>query len=126
MKLKIYNPDNAGAAGRSAKPNIAFSANGLIAFNKAAVQALNLKEGDLVEFAEDEENDGDWYFKIVPEGGFSLKAYKDDGRLCFNSSKIVMFITEPLGLTKALCPIAKEATDQGYYAILTAGIKSKD
>lgn len=123
MKLKIYNPENAGQSGKSSKPSIAFSKNGLISFNKAAVAELNLKPGDQVELAEDEENEGDWYFKIVMGGGFVLKEYKQDGRLNFNSAKLVLCITEPLGVEKALIPISLTPTEEGWYPLLTAAIK---
>jgi len=124
MKLKIYNADNAASTGKSSKPTLSFSKNGLISFNKAAVLKHGLKEGMKVEIAEDEENDGDWYFKVGSENGFILRSYKggEDGRLNFNSSKIVTYITEPLGLEKANIPIAPEPTEEGWYALLTVSL----
>ena len=126
MKLKVFNQTNALSSRANGKPRISFGKNGQISLNKYLVENLKAEAGDLIEIAQDEEEEDDWYFKVSKKGeGFVLRSNKD-GSLSCNSSVTSQnlrdhFGYQDKGLTLDPAPAAEEG---GWYALLTAKLKS--
>lgn len=126
MKLKVFNQTNALAQRAGTKPTINFGKSGAIKLNKFLVENLKLEPGHLLEIAQDEDEEDDWYFKVSKKGeGFVLRSNKD-GSLTCNSSVTSQnlrdhFGYQDKGLTLDPAPAAEEG---GWYALLTAKLKS--
>lgn len=126
MNLKIYNVENSLNDKSNRKPSINFRASGGICINKGAVQVLNLKESDKVEFAENQENKGDWYIrKSKDEKALPLRSYSNKEGLILSSRFICTQILAEVLKDSATIEIANTAEEDGWFSILTSKFKSK-
>jgi hypothetical protein len=130
MKLKIINLSIENPT-RVMASTINFGKSGLITFNKGAVDALKLKPGDKVEFAQDEDRPVDFYlFLSESPDGYELRVKKDSSVLVFSSRCIYGRMLDALKLSDgksftlpvAITPL--EVPDcPPLFAILTAAAK---
>ena len=127
MKLKEFNKDNSASLKKS---DVAVSFNrksGVICFTKGSVEFFDLKEGDEIIVAQDEETKKDWYF-AKKKGGFVLRSDSANQRLKFNNTRTVLAILGSLDSELVLfkCYIGTEPIMVGkidYYPIITLSIK---
>jgi hypothetical protein len=88
MNLKTYNATNT-AGSRPHKAIMSISKNGLIRFSQGAVELMDIKAGDQVQFCQDENEPENWFIEVVKKGGFPLRdAYGTGGGLLTNASGI--------------------------------------
>lgn len=80
MKLMYFSnqtlPKNEGG-GRITGPRVSFGKKGMIYFNRAASSLLDLKEGNKITLAQDQEDPAGWYFFKDAQHGFELKLHSD-------------------------------------------------
>lgn len=124
MKLKSYNKQNTITVNA---PKIAFRAKGLIVFNKSACDMLNIKNGDTVEIAQDQEKPKDWFISLsAGKEGFVLSPLKGDN-LKFNCRVLCDDVWESLGFDRTISMlISKDKVQIGnikYHAIITRSAK---
>ena len=125
MKVKIFNTENVPTV-RKTTPTIYLNyKSGLISINKSSSELMGLKDGDGVEFAQDEEEPESWYiFKSKSGGAFVLR--EDNGKFMTNNSGIVRRILDSLSINFSCSPrIALEPekiNKVDMFAILTASI----
>lgn len=125
MKLKRFNPDNASLI-RPGKCTIRFASQGQVTLSKTLVDKMNLKPGDKLELANDEESPEkrDWYL-IKSDKGFSLRMYKSEKHLCFNCSAITTTLFKKYGKGKTavgflVASIPQVINGEQYFSILTS------
>ncbi len=135
MKLQIFNAENSLHIRKKetkAMVGISFK-TGLITLNPPAVNALNLKKGDLIAMAYDEDSN-DWLlFKDAK--GFDLRfanGKKDTTSLVFNCSKIANSIMEQLEnpsirsgkMQLAIEPVQVDGIN--YYTVIFSSFKASN
>ena len=113
MKLVVYNKMNALPFGQKSKERtIRFNqSNGVIYISRFLAKEMELKDGDKIIFANDEESKKDWFIgKTNDEYGFVLHSSKAGVRV---QSKFIC--NSVLNATKTNCNatflVAKEATE---------------
>lgn len=102
-------------------PAIGISTKGAMRFNKALVDALQLKAGDKVSFFQDRKQPIDWYMKFG-QGATLRKPVTDNGSLVFNFSEVARKIAQAIQKDRALIRVATTPVEDGYYAILTRSV----
>jgi hypothetical protein len=95
MKIKHFNACNTAVQSRTVKePVLSFSSKtGVFRFNKPAVELLQLKVNEQLEFAQDEENAKSWFILKADKDGFEVR---DKKGLTFNNVKLAGHITSSL------------------------------
>lgn len=98
MKLKYFSEQTfpkMGGGTRSTTPKVNFSKAGVIEFNKPAVELLELKPGDKVTIAQDEEDAANWYV-FKDKNGFEIrsKEFEKHGKLAFNHRALTIEISK--------------------------------
>lgn len=74
LKLTSHNTRNSLLGVRNAVPIISVTQhNGMVRFNPRTMQVCDLKQGDKVSLAQDQENPEDWYIQLDDPHGFELK-----------------------------------------------------
>jgi hypothetical protein len=75
MKLKVFNTTNiTSISNRDKKPFIQVNNKvGIFNINNSAADLLDLKDGDMVQLLQDEENPEDWFIEKVKEDGFVVR-----------------------------------------------------
>lgn len=136
MKLKYFSeqtfPKQMG--GGSKTPSISLGKGGIIQLNKRAAELLELKEGDKITIAQDEDDEACWYVFKDPNHGFALRgsydSQKQAGALLLNHKKLQTHICESLELnpdeTRSFIIAGQPTTMKGdktkYWGLL---VKSK-
>lgn len=125
MKLVVYNKMNALPLGQKSKERtIRFNqSNGVIYISRFLAKEMELKDGDKIIFANDEESKKDWFIgKTNDEYGFVLHSSKAGVRV---QSKFIC--NSVLNATKTDCNatflVAKEATEYNgnkFFKIITS------
>lgn len=130
MKLKSFNPETIPQNSRQgiAKVNLN-SKSGTITFNKTAVEKLQFSGGVKVEFFQDEEEDGDWYFTQT-KTGFNVRM-KTDNSMIFNSTFLIKKIFDSMAYEKhtGTCMIGAEPVKHdkvSYWPLITSTLKNTD
>jgi hypothetical protein len=83
MSLKFYNTETVTSRrSTNSAPKIMFSPKGIIRFNNTATEALKLKEGSKVTFAQNPKKPTEWYLILGNKEGFNLRINK--GQATFN------------------------------------------
>lgn len=86
--MKIFNHQTSPQRAGTSRPGIGvYTTNGSIGINAAAIKILNLKKGDAIQFAQDEEDPTLWYLSVSPVG-YRLNM-KKGGESMFICSKTV-------------------------------------
>lgn len=87
MKLKAFNTTNIATSKVTAPYIQVNTVTGLFNINKSAADKIGLKDNDLIQFLQDEEQPDEWYIEKVKENGFQVR-YKENvgGGLLFNST----------------------------------------
>lgn len=91
MKLAHFNAETLPrqiGGGTPKQPRVSFNKAGTIMFNGAASSLLELKPGDKITLAQDEEDTANWYF-FKHEKGFKLRDGYDKKGCLFNHSVMV-------------------------------------
>lgn len=128
MNLTIFNketmPQGTFGTGWAKSPAITIGQKGLLKINYAAGELLDVKEGDRVSIAQDEENPADWYITKDPNG-YELRLGSDKKSYLFNNialSKTIYECFELSAETKSVrWLIAGQPTKVGkqtYFGIL--------
>lgn len=123
MKLIIYNIENARSGNNGERTFRINKETGLITLSREAARQYNLKEGDRIMFANDEENKKSWFFcKTTDEAGFLLKNNK--GVFQFRNTFVADMLLSSLKIGKsAVFFIEKEPENMGgtdYYQLITS------
>lgn len=116
MKLKVYDKN---AQQRIQKPRVTFSpkANS-VRFNSHAVTLMDVKAGDTIAIAADEENPEDWYILKNTENGIPLCTTKNN-ELCFNCKNMINDFFNTFLVRQAIAlPIAKQPIEHEQYGTL--------
>ncbi len=133
MKLKIFTKENTGHV-RSSKPGINLNTAGSFTLNKSAAEIMQLKVGDAVAIAQDEDDEDNWYvFKCKSDEGFIVRPCNGkniDGGLSFNSSFIMRKILKAAGInhhTSMLISIEPNVDGKiKYYPIIISSARKKE
>jgi hypothetical protein len=91
MPLKFFNAETTPNLRKATKPpDIAISyKGGGFRINRPMCEFLGIAQEDQLEFAQDEENEQNWYVAKVKEKGFELKERKStSGGLVFNNTSL--------------------------------------
>lgn len=101
MKLKTFNATNVVMV-RSFTPGIGVnSKSGLFTINRAACDEIGLKEGDFIQFLQDEEEPENWFIEKVKDTGFQLRGKGDEkSALSFNNTTMVRKIFDSVAYVK--------------------------
>ena len=127
MQFIHHNKYNSAKRIISDKPHINFIVKtGVIYFNNAAEQILDLKKGTRIEFLQSESDPREWYLaKGTPEG-FELKQ-RHAGGVMISSRAIVQLLARSLNLIDRVnikIPLAKEMDPvANAYALITSAIQ---
>lgn len=127
MKLKLIHVEKTRETGKYISINKA----GVFSFSKDLSQAIELSEGQKIDFYQDEENLKDWYFSIVENGqnivrtGTKSEKYQ---MMMLNCSDMAKKIKTSLNfdISKTLrVPVGVVFIEgqQNYYPIITAAVK---
>lgn len=91
MKLKYFSEQTLPrvmGGGNSRTPKASFAKHGVVTLNKDACQLMEVKAGDKITVAQDEEDPENFYFFKDPEHGFLLRT---DGKTsCLFSHKAMI------------------------------------
>jgi hypothetical protein len=95
MKIKTFNAANTAIATRSSKdPVLSFSSKtGVFRFNKSATELLQLKVNEQLEFAQDEDDQKNWFMLKSEKDGFEVR---DKKGLTFNNVKLAGHLVSSL------------------------------
>jgi len=99
MKLKTFNTINvASLSSKIQKPFIQVNAKtGLFNINNAACELMGLKDNDMIQFHQSEEEPSDWYLEQVKKDGFVIRNKENVGKgNLFNSTKICRMIFDSI------------------------------
>lgn len=88
--------------GGNKNPRISFSKNGVINFNEAACQLMDLTVTDKLTLCQDEENPENWYFFKDKENGFDVRKSYDKKGVLFNHSKLTAELLKAFGLDEGM------------------------
>lgn len=92
MKLKTFNTQNIQPT-RSSSPFIGINTKtGVFAINRTAAEAIGIKDGDQVQFHQEEDSPENWYIEKVKDGGFTVRLANDRGILLFNNTTLSRMI----------------------------------
>lgn len=127
MKLKSYNSQNLPVSSKTKPALYINSKAGLLHFNATAALKLGLKNGDAVEFHQDEDSENDWFIS-KSKSGFVVrdkdKASADKG-VAFNNTTLAKLLFEKLGYKKQTGsvligaePVKNEKVE--YWPLITA------
>ena len=107
--MKTYNPTSTPTRVWRAPALGVTSRTGVFTLNRAAINKLDLKPGDMVQFHQDEDNPEDWYIEKVKSNGFVLRE-AGKNNLCFNSKPLALSIFESVAYEKPTgrMPIGEE------------------
>jgi hypothetical protein len=128
MKLKTYNTENLPSINHSKAGLYINSKAGLFHLNRTAVERMGLKDGDCIEFHQDEDSEEwDWYIS-KSKGGFALRNKgkdTDELGLTFNNKALAKLIFEQLKYVKQTgrCLVAAEPVKHNkieYWPLITA------
>ncbi len=128
MNLKKFNKLNAAIGKAGMLPTISFSLRGTIRFNMAAVELLGLKKDTPIEILQDTDEPIDWYIHIPTkkediENAFKTHTFKGKKEVQINSKILAEEFLESIDEAETKrARINTQPNEQGYYAILTAGI----
>lgn len=97
-------------------------------FSQYAAEVLELKQHNLVDFLQDEDQPSDWYMYVNNDGQFRLR--KDKERLSFQNTLLSQKIKKSLGVEthkSVSIRIGKPFEHEGMklIALLTSSFKSK-
>ncbi|WP_339679995.1 hypothetical protein [Cyclobacterium marinum] len=129
MKLKEYNKSTALTRAVDNEPFITVNQkNGLINFNKGAINLLKLKGTETITFYQDEDNPLRWYFNQHPNG-FKLRE-ASSGSYVFGCKSLAKDIIDSLEVkgNSIRIPISKTAPtidDNDYYLLDTFKVNQK-
>lgn len=100
MKFKTFNTTNVINA-REQKPSIGINSKvGLFNFNKAACESIGLKDGDQVQFHQNEDDETEWFLEKVKKDGFILREKTNvTSGLLFNSTALARKIFDSVTYT---------------------------
>lgn len=123
MKLKKFNREQCKIR-MTGKPQIRVSTTGTFAFNLLAGTKLELKEGQKLNFYQDEDRPKDWYFeKTTEQDGLVIRKYKE-GFMCAGSEiarKLLKACITDNSKSKAF--LVSTEPENGMYAIITSAAK---
>ncbi len=101
MKLITFNaeslPKTIGAGNKTAR--VSFGKAGTIHFNGPATTRMELKPGDKITLAQDEEHPENWYFFLDPQG-YELRGSSDKKGCLFNHAVLCDTLRDAVGLKK--------------------------
>ncbi len=131
MKLTYFSeqtfPKQMGSK-KTAK--VAFGKGGTIHFNQPACELIDIKAGDKVTVAQDEDEPENWYVFKDTEHGFEVRAGYDGKGCLFNHAKLVIAFLEaidkPVDKTIGFLIAGKPTTMKGdktatkYWGILVS------
>lgn len=127
MKLKTYNTENLPNISHSKAGLYINSKAGLFHLNKTAVERMGLKDGDCIEFHQDEDGENDWYITKSKDGFALRNKGKDTDQLglTFNNTALAKLMFEQLKYTKQTgrCLVAAEPVKHNkneYWPLITA------
>ena len=106
MKLKLFNqqttPKIIGAGNTT--PKVSVTKNGVFNLNGAACQLMELKAGDKITLAQDEDEKDNWYFFKDAVNGFQIRsAYDKNMKGCmFNHKLLSSSFIKTIGLKESL------------------------
>jgi hypothetical protein len=127
MKLNHFNNETLPKQmGRGKKlPKASFGKSGTISFNGAAVELMDFKQGEKISIAQDEEDDGNWYFFKDPKGFELRQGYDKKGSLFNHAVMVKTFIESfslPADITHAFLIAGEPTTVKGdktkYWGVL--------
>lgn len=123
MKLIIYSKENARSGKIGERTCRVNKETGLITLSREAVKQYELREGDRILLANDEENKKDWFFcKTTDETGFALKDNK--GTFQFRNAFLAELLLNSLKIAKSAVffiekePEVVDGTD--FYPLMTS------
>ncbi len=129
MKLEFFTPDNFETPKKAALPTFTVTKGNLMKFNDKLIDLLDLKEGDKVVLAQDQEHPGEWYVSKNAETGFTLKeAPGTDPSLTINCAGLAKLFREAYPKAKVpmrvpVSPTASAVGEVNFYALLTRTIE---
>ena len=100
MKLKFFSEQTKpqdGSRERSSVPKIYITKRGVINFNKSSSQLMEIKPGNKITLAQDEEHPNEWYFFKDDLHGFFLKLGYNKQGCIFSHSSLVRELLESVG-----------------------------
>lgn len=101
MKLTVFNEENfpKQQGNHRGTPAVRFGKMCAISLNGSATEIMELKEGDRLSMAQDEDDPANWFlFKDV--NGFEVRLHTDKKTMQFNHRKLSDAIKECFGLDK--------------------------
>lgn len=109
MKLKVFDPSNTVVGGHNVLPSISMNTKtGVIRLSAGFSYEVDIKAGDEVVLAQDEENPSNWYLKLQ-KGGFKLRKSSSSVKnpsVCFSSKdlshRMVRSSAEPNALNQTV------------------------
>ena len=123
MRTKTYNPTSTPTRVWRAPAIGVTLRTGVFTLNRAAINKLDLKSGDMVQFHQDEDSPEDWYIEKVKGNGFVLRE-AGKSSLCFNSKPLALSIFESVAYEKPTgrMPIGEEYIHgkSHLWAVITA------
>jgi hypothetical protein len=134
LKLKCYNLKNSSKV-RKSNPTIWFHRKGLMHLSKKTIDMINFKDGDRIEFHQNEAEPGEWYIcKSIDGDGFLLKEKKQQGKylsLSTCSAGVVRSIMKSMNLdpddVRSLsCKVSSRPVTHGgksLYCLITSDAK---
>ena len=110
MRTKTFNPTSTPTRVWRAPAIGVTLKTGVFTLNRAAINKLDLKHGDMVQFHQDEDNPEDWYIEKVKANGFVLREAGKSCNLVFNSKPLALSIFESVAYEKSggRMPIGEE------------------
>jgi hypothetical protein len=131
MKLTIYNKKNSIISRSNQHPSISINQKGHIVFNKESISLIELKDGDLLELCQNEDEKTDFYLsKTDSQDGFKLTNKKsgkyDQFMIATGSAGKLMLV--PYGCKRANFKISSEPEvidGRKFYYIISASIFNK-
>jgi len=122
MELEKFNPTNVKTV-RTGKPTVRFAKSGQVSLNKFLVELLKIKEGDMVEFAQDKKAPEDWYIKKTKLDGFVVRnTGKKTIAFAFYASEMFKKIAACVGKTDEISVgfVVGTQPTEGWYPIFTS------
>jgi hypothetical protein len=92
LKLVEFNAENVGGSTVAAAVGLNRK-TGIFFFSRAAAVLLEFKEGDQIQFLQDEKENRDWYIEKVKKDGFAVRL-NSSKNFAFNNTAIARKIVE--------------------------------
>ena len=102
--------------------------NGVSSISTGAMKLMNLKESDMVQVHQSDEDPTEWYIEKVSKDGFPLRHNHNKTCLMFNCSLLVKSVFDSVGFegrsTRFYIGESIEFGKQTLYTIITAPVKT--